>query len=76
MLTDEIVEVVRGETGLSVEIPPDEDLYNEVGVSSVDSVKILLALETKYGIAINDRQFAESRTVNKLAVLLYNALRA
>ena len=70
MIAQTILEVLKDEMGLSGEIPLDQDLYSDLGVSSVDSIKLLLALENKFGIALDDQEFAQSRTVNKLAELI------
>jgi acyl carrier protein len=74
MLADEIEQVVRDEADIAVDIPRDRDLYNEVGVSSVDAIKILMALEVRYGVTFDDRQFAQSRTVNALTELVRKLL--
>ncbi|MDA8361858.1 MAG: acyl carrier protein [Gammaproteobacteria bacterium] len=48
----------------------DRDLYTEVGIKSVDAVSILLAIESRFHISIDDDHFAGARTVNGLVDLL------
>ena len=49
---------------------PDRDLYADLGIESVNAVSILLALESRFGLHIDDARFVEARTVNALVDLV------
>ncbi len=51
-------------------IYPDKDLHTELGVKSVNFISILLALEDKFAITIEDSQFSKARTFNSLVSLV------
>jgi acyl carrier protein len=67
---DEITAVIRSVGKVPGEVPLDKDLYSDVGVKSIDSIEILLALEDRFGIAIDDTQFIKARTVRLLTNLV------
>jgi acyl carrier protein len=69
-LQHEIVAVIRDVGNLNGDIPPEKDLYAELGVESVNSIHILLALEERFAISIDDTLFVQARTVNKLTDLV------
>jgi acyl carrier protein len=52
------------------ELALDADLYYEVGVESTRTISILVALEERFGITIDDSEFVKSRSVNSLADLV------
>lgn len=51
-------------------IPPDKDLYADLGVESVNAISILLALEGRFQTTIDDARFIEARTLNGLVRLV------
>ncbi len=57
-------------------IPPDKDLYSDLGVESVNAISILLALESRLGMTIDDMRFVEARTLNRLVDLVAQTKRA
>ncbi|MDX9857812.1 MAG: phosphopantetheine-binding protein [candidate division Zixibacteria bacterium] len=69
-IQQEIVAVIRDVGNLSGDIPSDKDLYSELGVESVNSIHLLLALEDKFGVSIDDTQFVRARTVAGLTNLI------
>ena len=69
-LTGEITEMVRNIGKVQGEVPPDKDIYADLGVESINSIEILLALEDKFGIAIDDTRFIKARTVQLLIDLV------
>ena len=52
------------------EIPHNKDLYNDLGVQSIHAIAILVGLEEKFGISIEDTKFIEARTLEKLTSLV------
>jgi len=50
-------------------VSPDDGFY-EAGFSSVDTLELLLALETEFGITIPDKDFVAARTARDLVALL------
>jgi acyl carrier protein len=69
-LVEDVASVVREVAKLNGNLEIDKDLYTELGVESVNAIGILLALEEKFGIAIDDSEFIQARTITKLADLV------
>ena len=72
-LSSQIAELVGKIGKVQGEVPPDKDIYADLGVESVNSIEILLALEDQFGIAIDDTQFIKARTVQLLIDLVLHA---
>ncbi len=52
-------------------IPPlDRDLYTDLGIESVNAISILLALESRFHMHIDDARFIEVRTAGGLVDLV------
>ena len=69
--TEETISGILREFGeLKGTIYPDKDLHTELGVKSVNFISILLALEDKFAISIEDSQFSKARTFNSLVSLV------
>ncbi len=66
----DVMAIVETSGKLAGPIPPDKDLYSDLGVESVNAISILLALENRFSVTIDDARFVEARTVNKLADLI------
>ncbi len=49
---------------------PEKDIYGELGVDSVTSIDLLLALENQFSISIDDVQFIKARTITQLAEMV------
>lgn len=52
------------------QVPPDGDLYRDLGVKSTAALDLLLSLEDEFGVAIPDDQFGDARTVASLALMI------
>jgi len=50
-------------------LDPDEDFY-EAGVSSVQSLPLLMQLEDRFNVSIPDARFTEVRTARQLSLLI------
>lgn len=50
-------------------VAPEQD-YFDAGLASVQALELLIELETTFGVAISDDEFAEVRTVRNLARLI------
>ncbi len=72
-LTDEVAQLIKSTCNLDEEIPLDKDLYSEVGIESTNALSILLMLEEKFGISIDDSQFIHARTLGKLVNIIQGA---
>ena len=70
---NEILHILKEVGKIEGEIPPESDIYAELGVESVNSISILLALEEKFSIAIDDNAFIQARTLQKLVELVSSA---
>lgn len=69
----DVVSIVETCGKLAGPIPPDKDLYSDLGVESVNAISILLALEGRLGTTIDDTRFVEARTLNGLVDLVAEA---
>lgn len=70
-LVASIREQIVVSSGLPADFRDDAHIYHELGVSSVDAMQLLLALEERYGISIPDEDFVEATTLNQLAALVF-----
>jgi len=70
IIIDDIIHILKDVGKIEGEILPESDIYTELGVESVNSISILLALEDKFSIAIDDNQFIQARTLTKLTQLV------
>lgn len=69
--TEEAISGILREFGeIQGTIYPNKDLHTELGVKSVNFISILLALEDKFAISIEDSQFSKARTFNSLVSLV------
>ena len=68
-----VSEIVRDVGRLVGEMPDDSDLYAELGVESVNAIAILLALEERFAIAIDDNKFVRARSVKQLVALVQDS---
>ncbi len=69
----DVMSIVETCGKLAGPIPPDKDLYSDLGVESVNAISILLALESRLGTTIDDTRFVEARTLNGLVDLVAEA---
>jgi acyl carrier protein len=55
-------------------VPPPyaggEHLYNELGLESVQALSLLLALEERFGVSLDDQSFVKCTTVSSLTDLI------
>jgi len=65
-----VISIVREEGHVDGDLALDADLYSEVGVESTRSIAILLALEQRFGLTIDDNEFVKSRSVKSLVDLV------
>jgi acyl carrier protein len=64
----EMVNSLGQADGLS-QLQPDEDIY-DAGFSSINSLQLLVELETAYDVSIEDDDFIRSRTPRQLFSLV------
>lgn len=57
------------EIGKVRDFGPDEDFY-EAGFSSVDSLELIMQIESDYGVSIPDERFIAARTVRALGAMV------
>ncbi len=50
-----------------------ENLYNDLGLESVQALNLLLALEDEFGIHLDDRKFVKCTTIEALVSLVREA---
>jgi len=58
-------------------VPPPytgkEHLYNELGLESVQALSLLLSLEERFGVSLDDQSFVKCTTLASLAELVRQA---
>lgn len=54
----------------------DTNLQDDLGVDSVDSVELVMALEEIYGLTISDEQAAQLKTVSDVVEFIEEATEA
>ncbi len=64
----EILAIIKQLGGLA-SLDADQDFY-EAGVSSVQSLPLLMQIEDEYSISIPDERFTEIRTARQLSALV------
>ncbi len=69
-IASDIISVLQEISDCDSGLSHDADLYKDLGVKSVQSIAILIALEEKFGVSIQDQQFIEARTVRELESLI------
>jgi acyl carrier protein len=52
------------------DVPPEADLFRDLGVESTAALDLLLSLEEEFNISIPDDKFGDARTVRTLAALV------
>lgn len=63
-----VTEVVL-RVGKIAELRPEQDMY-EAGVSSIDSLELLLELESTFDVSIPDDAFVQARTPEALLKMI------
>src|ERR1051326_5511672 len=63
-------ELVGSITGRNVDLKPEAHLENDLNLSSLDRVELMSALENRYQVDLNDREFSRVRTVADLETLM------
>src|ERR1051325_4474043 len=63
-------ELVGNIAGQRVQLKPDAHLENDLNLSSLDRVELMSAIENRYQVDLNDREFSRVRTVADLEGLV------
>ena len=66
----EIILILKEIGKIEGDIPPESDIYTDLHVESVNAISILLALEEKFNISIDDNAYIQARTLTKLIELV------
>lgn len=75
MMQEDIIKIVADQIKLdSSEVTLEFSLGEDDRVDSIDHVEIIMALEQKYGIAIEDSELSENPTVSELISLVQSKL--
>lgn len=69
----DVVSLVKRIGKLDGEVPTDKDIYADLGVESLNSIEILVALEEQFGLVIDDTKFIKARTIQGLAELVHGS---
>jgi len=65
-----VLNAIRDVTGVALE-QPDQDFY-DAGVTSVQSLPLLLELEDRFNVTIPDDQFVAARSARRLSEMIQN----
>ena len=65
---DAVLNAIRDVTGVTLE-QPDQDFY-DAGVTSVQSLPLLLELEERFQVTIPDDQFVAARSARRLSEMI------
>ncbi|HET9836677.1 MAG TPA: AMP-binding protein [Candidatus Angelobacter sp.] len=63
-------ELVASVAGRHVDLKPEAHLENDLNLSSLDRVELMSAIESRYQVDLNDREFSRVRTVADLERLV------
>ena len=64
---EEIINLLCEKLGFEpIEITEDKDIVNDLGADSLDMVEIIMGIEAKYGIKIEDKEIDDIKTVGDL----------
>lgn len=76
--SDQLYEQLRGIVAEVGAIPPDFNpaahFYNDLGMPSVKALHLLLALEERYGVSIQDHEFVNATSLDSLHDLMTRLL--
>ena len=74
-MKDEIIKVIRLTTDKwGIEINESTDLWEDLGLDDLDSVELLMAIETKFEITINDDKWDKCTNVEDVLKLIKETL--
>ncbi|MCK5127404.1 MAG: acyl carrier protein [candidate division Zixibacteria bacterium] len=65
-----LISILHESGKLTGTISHHEDLFTELGVKSANSISILLAMEDRFGLTIDDAKFVKARTLHNLIQLV------
>lgn len=65
---DAVLDAIRDVTGVNL-LQPDQDFY-DAGVTSVQSLPLLLELEERFQVTIPDDQFVAARSARRLSEMI------
>jgi acyl carrier protein len=74
-LLGEVSQVVAGIASVKPPYTGEEHLYNHLGVESIQALSLLLSLEERFGVSLDDQRFVKCTTVAALADLIGEARR-
>lgn len=76
MIFEDVKKIIINIIGISEdEILLDSDLYDELDIDSLDMSQILIALENKYKIIIENEKVAEFKTIKDIVENVENKIK-
>ncbi len=64
MILEELRTIIADQTGLSPdEIKPESNIIKDLGCDSLDIVEMLMTVEEKYNITVDDSEVADMATI-------------
>ena len=76
MTTEKIIAIIATQLGTDPSnITADKSLINDLGADSLDIVEIVLAVEGTFGIKIEDAEYQDADTVDKVILLVESKIK-
>lgn len=73
-IEERVVQIISEQLGVRPEeVTPEADLVDDLGVDSLDSVELIMAIEEAFNIEISDEEAAKLRTVQDITDYLHKA---
>jgi acyl carrier protein len=72
-LLDEVSQVVATVAPIPPPYKGGEHLYNELGLDSVQALNLLLSLEERFGVTIDDQRFVKCTTLSSLTEFIHDS---
>ena len=73
-LYGELRGIVAEVGAIPIDFNPDAHFYNDLGMPSVKALHLLLALEERYGVSIQDDDFVDATSLQTLHRLMARVL--
>lgn len=72
-LLDEVSQVVAAVAPVQPPYTGEEHLYNQLALESIQALNLLLSLEERFSVTLDDQRFVKCTTVASLAELVREA---
>ncbi len=75
MIEQKVKEILSNQLGMEIDtITPHKHIINDLGADSLDIVEVIVDVETAFHIKIEDQEYQEADTVQKIINLVNNKI--